>query len=110
MFTPKYILSKNFQVETEDNITVKNGKKICWNYRKGRCRFGSKCTFAHDSDIQKTEKLQRDQVEPIEEANKVNLIRNKKPGVASKRPGLTNSIIPSKKVMKGYNNQKLYQK
>ena len=31
-----------------------NGKKICWNYRKGRCRFGHNCTFAHDSDIQQT--------------------------------------------------------
>ncbi len=28
-----------------------DGKKICWNFRKGRCRFGHKCTFAHDSDI-----------------------------------------------------------
>ncbi|CAG7816324.1 unnamed protein product [Allacma fusca] len=31
-----------------------NGKKICWNYRKGKCRFGHNCTFAHDSDIQQS--------------------------------------------------------
>lgn len=30
------------------------GKKICWNYRKGRCRFGHNCKFAHDSDLQKS--------------------------------------------------------
>ena len=28
-----------------------NGKKICMNYRKGRCRFGHQCKFAHDSDL-----------------------------------------------------------
>lgn len=26
---------------------------MCWNFRKGRCRFGSNCTFAHDSDLHK---------------------------------------------------------
>jgi len=35
----------------EDMTKSIEGKKICWNYRKGRCRFGSKCTFAHDSDL-----------------------------------------------------------
>jgi len=34
----------------EDQRTI-SGKKICWNFRKGRCRFGSKCTFAHDNDV-----------------------------------------------------------
>merc|ERR1712112_676708 len=28
-----------------------NGKKVCWNFRKGRCRHGHKCSFAHDSDV-----------------------------------------------------------
>ena len=28
-----------------------NGKKVCWNFRKGRCRFGSNCKFAHDNDV-----------------------------------------------------------
>jgi hypothetical protein len=30
--------------------TMINGKKICWNNRKGRCRFGHNCKFAHDTD------------------------------------------------------------
>ncbi len=34
----------------EERKTI-DGKKVCWNFRKGRCRFGHKCTFAHDSDI-----------------------------------------------------------
>jgi hypothetical protein len=28
-----------------------NGKTVCWQYRKGKCRFGHNCKFAHDSDI-----------------------------------------------------------
>merc|ERR1712020_162401 len=35
----------------EDQTTKIGDKKICWNFRKGRCRFGHKCTFAHDSDV-----------------------------------------------------------
>ncbi|KAL9916286.1 uncharacterized protein LOC119642184 [Glossina fuscipes] len=38
-------------VESKDHITQKNGRKICWNNRRGRCRFGSKCKYAHESDL-----------------------------------------------------------
>lgn len=38
-------------VESEEHLTQKNGRKICWNNRKGRCRFGNKCKYAHDSDL-----------------------------------------------------------
>merc|ERR1711971_1228501 len=36
-----------------------DGKKVCWMFRKGRCRNGHKCKFAHDNDIKNavTEKL-----------------------------------------------------
>ncbi len=26
-------------------------KKICWNFRKGKCRYGRKCKYSHDNDI-----------------------------------------------------------
>ena len=35
----------------EDQTRKIGNRKICWNFRKGRCRFGHKCTFAHDSDV-----------------------------------------------------------
>jgi len=35
----------------EDQTKIIGSRKICWNFRKGRCRFGHKCTFAHDSDV-----------------------------------------------------------
>lgn len=46
-----------------DDIKEINGRKICWNYRKGRCRFGSDCVFAHDSELlQKKQK----QIDPLQ--------------------------------------------
>lgn len=44
----------NVKVSGKDNTQMINGKKICWNYRKGKCRFGHNCKYAHDSDIQKS--------------------------------------------------------
>lgn len=37
-------------VRQEEKKTI-DGKKICWNFRKGRCRFGHKCTFAHGTHV-----------------------------------------------------------
>lgn len=99
-------------VPTKKDTTVINGKKICWNYRKGRCRFGHKCAFAHDSDLQKSE-------EELESSNNVketvvcqnsipeNIPQNVKDeiGKKKKRPGLTQGLTPGKKVMKMFNKQ-----
>ena len=98
------------------------GKKVCWNFRKGRCRFGHKCTFAHDSDIKLKEPTYDDGLaaegkaletssssssttpaapSPSTEeisANAVVQSANKK-----KRPGLSQGIEPSKKAMKFHN-------
>lgn len=103
-------------VKTDLNIKTINGVKICWNYRKGRCRFGSKCTFAHDSDIQKStaHELNVGNNEPALSAvndypiNVVNPKFNESQNIEKKkkRPGLGNSIIPSKKVMTAYNLHK----
>lgn len=86
-------------VENDEKIVLKNGKKICWNFRKGRCRFGSKCTYAHDSDIQgmsstPSEDISTDKKEDI-----------RQPREKKKRPGLGDSLVPSKKVLKGYSSQ-----
>lgn len=101
-------------VENKDNIITINGKKICWNYRKGRCRFGHNCKFAHDSDIEIT----KEQLENKHSINQVDSIKtsqidlhedsggplSKKP----KRPGLTQGLVPGKKVLKHYlKNQKV---
>lgn len=101
------ILEKHVKmVNARDNIKTLNGKKICWNYRKGRCRFGTKCTFAHDSDIQKTsdELNQKNKIQEtilFENEVETKLIEMK----GKKRPGLSQGLVPGKKVMKMYKKQ-----
>ena len=149
LFTSKYIRSHTHQVDSDDHVQMKNGKKICWNYRKGRCRFGSNCTYAHDSDLHTTESPVAAQEVPAKgnakTMNKVislrhlrhwnssqstlfkamydastisrpqqgNQIRGSNSNAAilsntsqaktnKKRPGLSNTLVPSKKVMKNY--------
>lgn len=111
-------------VENKDNVITINGKKICWNYRKGRCRFGHNCKFAHDSDIELTKDLldnkhvnqvenikDRPQNEPLNHTflapNEREIDDNSPLRKKAKRPGLTQGLIPGKKVMKQYvKNQK----
>lgn len=46
------VLEKHVKmVPSKHHLTKFNGKKICWMNRKGRCRFGNKCKFAHDSEL-----------------------------------------------------------
>ncbi|KAJ6644224.1 hypothetical protein Bhyg_09191 [Pseudolycoriella hygida] len=85
-------------VATEEHIQVKNGKKICWNYRKGRCRFGSNCTFAHDEiEVPRIPETTQDATE--ENQTKYSQPPNVK---KKKRPGLGDSVTPSKRTMKHY--------
>ena len=101
-------------VKQEDQRTI-DGKKVCWNFRKGRCRFGSKCTFAHDSDVKQrpettNENRGKVRISPMAAASALGastdevenpdaVIENNKKS-AKKRPGLSEGIVPSKKAMK----------
>ena len=40
----------------QEEMKVIDGKKVCWMYRKGRCRQGAKCKFGHDNDV-KTDRI-----------------------------------------------------
>lgn len=113
------ILEKHVKMTpTLDDTKMINGKKICWNYRKGKCRFGHKCTFAHDSDLhrskaeldalnapqetlicqaQHTNGPPHEEVEVDQENNQTTLKR--------KRPGLSQTLVPGKKVLKMYRAQ-----
>lgn len=131
------ILQKHVKmVDTKDNVMVINGacladkvlwnglmivsivgKKICWNYRKGRCRFGHNCKFAHDSDIQKSKEqldaekqvqnvvVCQNQTVPQPSTEELEKIKEESVGhnqQKRKRPGLTQGLVPGKKVMKNY--------
>uniref|UniRef100_D3TQJ4 Radiation-resistant n=1 Tax=Glossina morsitans morsitans TaxID=37546 RepID=D3TQJ4_GLOMM len=102
-------------VESEDHITQKNGRKICWNNRRGRCRFGSKCKYAHESDLIVDESERRKPASSSPK-NAVNAIS--KPACSiimpeesnecggksktRKRPGLSDSTESCKRIMKNY--------
>jgi len=94
-----------------------NGKKVCWNFRKGRCRHGHKCSFAHDSDVKSSvveslyspkyesgaqvsfEKADTRTVKPLQMEMMVGEVEED--GVVrKKRPGLSDGLQPSKKAMK----------
>jgi len=92
----------------QETLKTIEGKKVCFNFRKGRCRFGSKCTYAHDSDVKQKptneEPLSKKEAflhsvpeEHAEDNPDAVIENNKKP---KKRPGLSQGLTPSKKAMK----------
>lgn len=90
-------------VNNDTHLQLKNGRKICWNYRKGRCRFGTSCQYAHDSDLSvekpaENESTKVNEVEPtyIPHSSAIN---------KRKRPGLSDTIEPGKRVIKSYQQQ-----
>ncbi|GLH12873.1 Uncharacterized protein GBIM_17537 [Gryllus bimaculatus] len=117
----KAILEKHVKMTpTRDEIKMINGKKICWNFRKGRCRFGHNCKFAHDSDLQSS--LNRNHANEITNSDLVALPNQVIPIVdeevegdsenasitqRKKRPGLSQTLVPGKKVMNMYKKQKV---
>ncbi|KAK7788764.1 hypothetical protein R5R35_000016 [Gryllus longicercus] len=117
----KAILEKHVKMTpTRDEIKMINGKKICWNFRKGRCRFGHNCKFAHDSDLQSS--LNRHHANEIANSDLVALPNQVIPIVdeevegdsenasitqRKKRPGLSQTLVPGKKVMNMYKKQKV---
>lgn len=82
-------------VPAKDYITKVNGKNICWMNKKGRCRFGNKCKFAHDSELYNSTTVLKE-----DESNKNSNILNKR----KKIPGLSQTLIPGKKVLKIFKN------
>lgn len=108
-------------VNSDEHLNMKNGKKICWNYRKGRCRFGSNCSFAHDSDLNEKPVEETDKDALKDEANQNKILQRgiqltqkvsdssatiSSNGKKRNRPGLSESIVPSKRVLKAYSYQK----
>lgn len=128
------ILEKHVKMTpTLDDTKMINGRKICWNYRKGRCRFGHNCTFAHDSDLHRSaaelealrmpqetlvcqtryngQQQQQQILLPVnDDENEVdqenNQTANRK---RKKRPGLCQLLLPSKKVYKQFKAQQQQQ-
>ncbi|EGI67365.1 hypothetical protein G5I_04008 [Acromyrmex echinatior] len=100
------ILEKHVKMTpTLDDTKMINGRKICWNYRKGRCRFGHNCTFAHDSDLHRSA-AELEALRTPQETLENNQTANRK---RKKRPGLCQLLLPSKKVYKQFKAQQQQQ-
>lgn len=103
----------------QNNKTI-DGKKVCWMYRKGRCRHGHRCSFAHDSDINSSvaeklytpkydkeaqissDKMNSGLVAPLEMGDDMKEDLEEAPR-KKWRPGLSNGLEPSKKAMRFHN-------
>ncbi|XP_034252406.1 uncharacterized protein LOC117651923 [Thrips palmi] len=116
----KAILEKHVKmVPSKDEVRFINGKQICWNYRKGRCRFGHNCKFAHDSDLIQSathsssfsgnvsgqtvpeRESASPEPEPDPEEGEDGQLKRKK------RPGLSQTLVPGKKVLNMYKKQRV---
>lgn len=93
-------------VNNDTHLQLKNGRKICWNYRKGRCRFGTSCQYAHDSDLSVETSAESEATKVTEiAAPKYTPHSSDKSNNKRKRPGLSDTIEPGKRVMKSYQQQ-----
>lgn len=106
------VLQKHVPLTLQARPTQIGGKRICVAYRKnGRCRFGSGCKFAHDSDLQSNLVVTSDSgpkdnvavshnhVSPAsceEDGEKESEQRKKR------RVGVNDSLIPPKRALKQY--------
>lgn len=116
-----YALQKHVPLTMQAQPSQIGGKRMCVSYRKdGRCRFGIKCKFAHDSDLQTPlvltdsrpaeDKGTPDDV-PAEGGGRSDQQETKEgesEGQQGKkrRVGLSNTLIPPKRAMKQYSMQR----
>lgn len=80
----------------------------------GRCKFGHKCKYAHDSDIIKTKLNPEGQpptavvmscVGDLDPNTPLDMAPEEEVPKKNKRPGLSDTVVPSKKVQKLYRKQ-----
>ncbi|XP_067440772.1 uncharacterized protein si:ch211-113e8.11 [Thunnus thynnus] len=113
-------LQKHVPLTMQAKPSQIGGKRMCVSYRKdGRCRFGIKCKFAHDSDLQ-TAVTPSDCHPPVsDEAPASAQVETHASGsqeteeeesegqqVKKRRVGLSNTLIPPKRAMKQFAMQR----
>ncbi|XP_019899536.1 uncharacterized protein si:ch211-113e8.11 isoform X2 [Esox lucius] len=123
------VLQKHVPLTLQARPSQIGGRRMCVAYRKdGRCRFGIKCKFAHDSDLQSSiipsdydpptgESPGTDQADPNAGGSsypcRPNFLHNQggepeEEGQQSKkrRIGLSNTLVPPKRAMKNFAMQR----
>ncbi|KAK5866108.1 hypothetical protein PBY51_020323 [Eleginops maclovinus] len=109
-------LQKHVPLTMQAKPSQIGGKKMCVSYRKaGRCRFGIKCKFAHDSDLQSLTELPVSEETPDQEEahasgsgsqKETKELESRGQQGKKRRVGLSNTLIPPKRAMKQYAMQR----
>ncbi|XP_034769245.2 uncharacterized protein LOC117966720 [Acipenser ruthenus] len=110
------VLQRHVPLTLQPNPALIGGKRVCLLYRKqGRCRFGHKCKFAHDSDLQTPvlpvpSPAGSTQSPPAEPADHRDRSEPGQPRTGKRKPGLSNTLVPPKRSMKNYKAQREREK
>ncbi|CAL8332493.1 unnamed protein product [Lota lota] len=107
------VLQKHVPLTMQAKPALIGGKRVCVAYRKdGRCRFGIKCKYAHDSDLQNPLAIHGDSGQETADSSlgESHPAGSKgedegQPG-KKRRVGLSNTLIPPKRALKHYTQQK----
>ncbi|XP_014887781.1 uncharacterized protein LOC106947365 [Poecilia latipinna] len=110
-------LQKHVPLTMQARPSQIGGKKVCVSYRKdGRCRFGIKCKFAHDSDLQTAmipndshPSVSEETPEPVGGSQSFQQESKEKEAeqqMKKRKVGLSNSLIPPKRALKQYTMQR----
>ncbi|KAL6110010.1 uncharacterized protein ACO6RY_19182 [Pungitius sinensis] len=113
-------LQKHVPLTMQAKPSQIGGKKVCVSYRKnGRCRFGIKCKFAHDSDLQTDSQPAVSEGTPGSDqaeyraGGSQNLQQTKEEEEESagqhgkkRKVGLSDTLTPPKRAMKQYVTQR----
>lgn len=111
------------QVKTNDKQAKrKNKSAVCISFQRGRCRFGSKCRFAHsisseasETGVDMSSEISASapkfgllpsarmplQIEPEDDEDAVNTEKKRK-----HRSGVTDNLVPPKRAMKSLEQQR----
>ncbi|XP_078521464.1 uncharacterized protein LOC144787131 [Lissotriton helveticus] len=111
------LLEKHVQLTLQEKPMEIGGRKICLAYRKdGRCRFGSNCKFAHDSDLLVAANAvipgMHSEEAPALTSTKewageegIVVFEDVQPQQGKRKPGLSQTLIPPKRALKHYKAQ-----
>uniref|UniRef100_A0A1A7Z032 Si:ch211-113e8.11 n=1 Tax=Iconisemion striatum TaxID=60296 RepID=A0A1A7Z032_9TELE len=118
-------LQKHVPLTMQARPSQIGGKRVCVSYRKdGRCRFGIKCKFAHDSDLQTPAAASDSHPGVNEETPSAHSVgggalntqqeskdkESEQQQTKKRRVGLSNTLIPPKRALKQYTMQREREK
>ena len=113
------ILEQHVKMTAEQIRESRLKKKVCYNFQKGKCRFGNKCKYSHGDDHIVANRASGDntggdvvrQVQPDQNTNfppetddDGNVIKRKR------RAGVTNNLLPTKKARATLDKQRAQER